>query len=47
MSTVRVVSRRDFLGNVFSAGALVLGARVLPVGALAGEADNTAWHPSV
>ena len=47
MSTVRVVSRRDFLGNVFSAGALVLGARVLPVGALAGEADNAAWHPSV
>jgi isoquinoline 1-oxidoreductase beta subunit len=45
------VSRRGFLGNVFSAGALVLAARVLPVDALAAEsnypADEAAFHPSV
>jgi hypothetical protein len=29
---ITVVSRRDFLGGVFSAGALVLGATVLPTG---------------
>ena len=48
MNTVRKVNRRDFLGNVFSAGALVLGARVLPVDALAAnDAASAAWHPSV
>jgi len=48
MSTVQVVSRRGFLGNVFSAGALVLGVRVLPVGMLAAtDAAGSAWHPSV
>ncbi len=28
--TMTVVSRRDFLGGVFSAGALVLGASEFP-----------------
>ena len=42
------VSRRDFLGGLFSAGALVLSARVLPLKALASsEASNAAWQPSV
>ena len=48
MSRVELVSRRGFLGNLFSAGALVLGAKVLPIEALAaGKADQAAWHPSV
>src|SRR5271154_6026167 len=48
MKTITVVSRRDFLGGVFSAGALVLGAGVLPVKARAGTSgDNAAWQPSV
>lgn len=48
MSDITVVSRRGFLGTVFSAGALVLGAKVLPAAALsAGKADASAFHPSV
>jgi isoquinoline 1-oxidoreductase beta subunit len=55
MNRVDLVTRRTFLGGVFSAGAFVLGARLLPahsVGAFAGTgvasgADNAAWHPSV
>lgn len=48
MNRIRVVSRRGFLGNVFSAGALVLAARVLPEDAEAAETvDTSAWHPSV
>ena len=43
MSTVQAVSRRGFLGHVFSAGALVLGARVVPLGA----APADVWMPSV
>jgi hypothetical protein len=38
MSEVQRVSRRGFLGSIFSAGALILAARVLPMqapGALA------------
>src|SRR5579862_451063 len=44
---IKRVNRRGFLGSVFSAGALVLSARLLPVEALAADADKTAWHPSV
>ena len=46
-------SRRNFLGGVFSAGALVLAARVLPENALAdtneyaGKAAASALHPSI
>jgi isoquinoline 1-oxidoreductase beta subunit len=55
MNRVDLVTRRTFLGGVFSAGAFVLGARLLPVqgfAAFAGAtpangADNAAWHPSV
>ncbi len=51
MNRIEVVSRRAFLGGMFSAGALVLGARLLPVEALAAisadNADNAAWNPSV
>jgi isoquinoline 1-oxidoreductase beta subunit len=51
MSDVHLISRRGFLNTVFSAGALVLAARVLP--AQAREAQTTAadsespWSPSV
>ena len=45
------VSRRDFLGSVFSAGALVLTAYVLPGQALedaaAAEGAAVPWSPSV
>ncbi len=48
MNSVQAVSRRGFLENVFSAGAFVLGARVLPVDAIAApDADRAAWTPSV
>jgi isoquinoline 1-oxidoreductase subunit beta len=43
---ITVVSRRSFLGGVFSAGAFVLAARFLPVDALAADGD-AAWQPSV
>ncbi len=46
--SITVVSRRGFLGGVFSAGALILGSRLLPVDALAAPADGDAtWQPSV
>src|SRR5258708_970659 len=51
MNRIEVVSRRAFLGGMFSAGALVLGARLLPVEALASigadNANSAAWNPSV
>jgi isoquinoline 1-oxidoreductase beta subunit len=53
MNRIELVSRRDFLGNLFSAGALVIGARLLPLEALAatpeaaGHAAGAAWNPSV
>ena len=46
---IRIVSRRGFLGNVFSAGALIIGAQ-LPLGAAAPAAkaaSSAAWHPNV
>src|SRR5437868_8055705 len=53
MSRIELVSRRTFLGGMFSAGALVLGARLLPLETLAANsaegvaADGAAWTPSV
>ncbi|HSB08791.1 MAG TPA: molybdopterin cofactor-binding domain-containing protein [Blastocatellia bacterium] len=47
MNRIEVVSRRTFLGSVFSAGAFVLAARVLPVRALTADVDKAAWRPSV
>ncbi len=45
------VSRRGFLGHIFSAGALVLAAPVLPEALRAQQASNTGtdhiWQPSV
>jgi len=48
MNRIELVTRRTFLGGMFSAGALVLGARLLPIEALAStDADKAAWNPSV
>jgi isoquinoline 1-oxidoreductase beta subunit len=53
MSAIENVSRRQFLGGVFSTGAFVLAAHVLPRSAWAQEpafrtkADGAALHPSV
>ena len=49
MSEVRIATRRDFLNGFFSAGALILAARVVPAGILPNELDvtKTAWNPSV
>ena len=50
MSTenIQVVSRRGFLGTIFSAGAFVLGAQLLPSEAQAATlAADTAWHPGI
>src|SRR5215468_10289496 len=48
MNRIELVTRRAFLGGMFSAGALVLGARLLPIEASAStDADRGAWNPSV
>jgi isoquinoline 1-oxidoreductase subunit beta len=46
-NSISVVSRRDFLGGIFSAGALVLGASVLPIKAIAEPSADATWQPSV
>lgn len=47
MNTVDIVTRRNFLGGVFSAGALVLTSRVVPAGVLTPQGAATKWQPSV
>ena len=51
MNGIRVVTRRGFLENVFSAGALILGAQVLPRTAHGAElqepVDSAAWRPNL
>src|SRR5271166_2142520 len=47
MNSITVVSRRDFLGGVISAGALVLGAASLPLRSLAATTNDATWQPSV
>jgi isoquinoline 1-oxidoreductase subunit beta len=49
MTDLRMASRRDFLGGVFSAGALVLAARIAPAAPGSAEPDisQAAWKPSV
>lgn len=48
MNRVELIRRRTFLGGLFSAGALVLGAKLLPLDALAStDASNSVWSPSV
>jgi hypothetical protein len=43
MNSIQHVSRRSFLEGIFSTGALILGAQVLPETLRAGEVDNAAW----
>jgi isoquinoline 1-oxidoreductase beta subunit len=54
MSEIRNLSRRSLLGHMFSAGAFILAARVVPERALAaavsgstGTASADDWHPSL
>jgi len=49
MNAIHVVNRRGFLGTIFSAGALVLGAKLLPESASAAEVNpgKQPWYPSV
>jgi isoquinoline 1-oxidoreductase beta subunit len=49
MNRIELATRRDFLGTLFSAGAMVLAAGGLPAIADAAELDvsKTAWNPSV
>ncbi len=48
MNRIEQVTRRTFLGGMFSAGALILSARLLPFEASAsGSAAAAAWSPSV
>jgi isoquinoline 1-oxidoreductase subunit beta len=48
MNRIELVTRRTFLGGMFSAGAFVLGARLLPSEALAStDVAPAAWNPSV
>ena len=47
---VCIASRRDFLTGIFSAGALILGARFVPANAAAPanlDVAKSAWNPSV
>jgi isoquinoline 1-oxidoreductase beta subunit len=46
-NSIAVVNRRDFLGGVVSAGALLLGASVLPTKASAAPTLNATWQPNV
>src|SRR5689334_11746005 len=46
MSDIRMVSRRGFLGDVFAAGALIVGARIAPLAA-AETANSATWTPNV
>ena len=46
-NSITIVSRRDFLGGVVSAGALLLGASILPTNASAAPTTDAAWQPSV
>lgn len=45
--SITLVRRRDFLGGIFSAGALVLGAGVLPLRSIAEPTGDATWQPSV
>jgi isoquinoline 1-oxidoreductase beta subunit len=52
MTEIKNVSRRSFLGQVFSAGALVVAARLAPATALGAQqaatsGDAKMWEPSV
>ncbi|MBZ5606944.1 MAG: molybdopterin-dependent oxidoreductase [Acidobacteriia bacterium] len=47
MSNVYQVSRRGFLEGLFSAGALILAAPLVPEILKGSEADNAAFHPGV
>jgi isoquinoline 1-oxidoreductase beta subunit len=48
IDAIMVLSRRDFLGGIFSAGALVLSASALPIDAIgATSGDAATWQPSV
>src|SRR5437762_13562212 len=53
MNRIDLVTRRTFLGGVFTAGAFVLSARLLPLDTLASSgtdaalAANNTWNPSV
>ena len=48
MSHVVLVDRRAFLGGLVSAGALVLGARLLPTSLQsASHAESSAWSPGI
>lgn len=48
-SRLQLASRRDFLNGVFSAGAFILGARLLPAGQItaASDVDNATWNPNI
>jgi isoquinoline 1-oxidoreductase beta subunit len=46
-NSITVVSRRDFMGGVFSAGALVLGGSLLPLKATAATTADATWQPNV
>ncbi len=47
MNNVHVVSRRGFLEGLFSAGALVLAAPLVPELLKGADADKAAFHPGV
>ncbi len=47
MNRIELASRRDFLETLFSAGAMIFAAGIIPAGAAELDVGKTAWHPSV
>jgi isoquinoline 1-oxidoreductase beta subunit len=47
MTDIRKVNRRGFLGGVFTTGALILGARVIPEAVAGAPEPASAWTPNV
>src|SRR4051812_6942036 len=46
---IQLASRRDFLASIFSSGALLLGARLLPAQQITAASDvkDATWNPNI
>src|SRR5436305_9064920 len=46
---IQLASRRDFLAGIFSSGALILGARLIPAQQITAASDikDATWNPNI
>ena len=46
---IQLASRRDFLAGIFSSGALILGARLIPAQQITAASDikDASWNPNI